>query len=95
MNIDHDLEAHRFTTRVPSGTALLAYVGPREGVLEVYRTYVPPPDRGKQVAGALVDAALAYARAEGLRVVPTCWYVALWIQRHPEHADLVAAPNDG
>ena len=83
--------SHRFIASVTSGTAILAYsrVGP--GVLELYSTYVPAADRGKGVAAQLVEAALGYARSEGLRIIPSCWYVAQWIRRHPEHADLLSA----
>jgi uncharacterized protein len=41
------------------------------------------------VAGQLVEAAVGYARREGLRIIPSCWYVAQWIRQHPEHADLL------
>jgi predicted GNAT family acetyltransferase len=91
MSIEHDLDAHRFTASLASGTAVLAYTSARPGVLELYSTYVPAADRGKGVAGRLVEAALAYARNEGLRIIPSCWYVAQWIRQHPEHADLLFA----
>ena len=91
MSIEHDREAQRFTASVASGTAVLAYTPAGPGVLELYSTYVPAGDRGKGVAGRLVAAAVAYARSEGLRIIPSCWYVAHWIRRHPEHADLLSA----
>jgi predicted GNAT family acetyltransferase len=91
MLIEHDAEGHRFLMELPSGTAMLAYAPSGDAILELYSTYVPAAARGKGVAAALVEAALAYARAEGCRVVPSCWYVAQWIRRHPEHADLLAA----
>ena len=91
MRIEHDIEGRRFLAELPSGTALLAYAPSGDGVLELYSTYVPAAARGQGVAAALVEAALAHARLEGYRVIPTCWYVAQWIRRHPEYADLVAA----
>lgn len=91
MTTEHDREARRFTITSPSGTAVLAYAPAGPGVLELYSTYVPPGDRGNGVAARLVEAALAYARLEGLRIIPSCWYVAGWIERHPEHADLLSA----
>ena len=90
MPIDHDREARRFTASVPSGTAFLAYASAGPGLLELYSTYVPPADRGRGAAARLVAAAVEYARAEGLRIVPSCWYVAHWLQQHPEHADLLS-----
>ncbi len=91
MKVEHDIEAHRFTVDLPGGTAVLAYAPGAENRLEMYSTYVPMAARGQGVAAALVEAALAYAREGGYRVIPSCWYVALWIRRHPEYADLLAA----
>jgi uncharacterized protein len=90
MQIEHDAKAHRFFTQVPSGTAVLSYSPKGAGQLELYRTYVPEPDRGQGVGGRLVEAALVYAREQGMKVIPTCWYAAAWIREHPENADLLA-----
>ena len=91
MNVEHDLQAHRFTIALPSGTAVLAYTPAGPGVLELYSTYTPPADRGNGHAAQLVEAAIAYARAEGLRIIPSCWYVGQWLDQHPEHADLIVS----
>jgi len=91
MHVEHDPAAHRFLAQVSSGTAILAYSPAGPGLLELYSTYVPPPDRGRGFGGHLVEAALKYAREQGMRVIPTCWYVAAWIRAHPENADLVAS----
>lgn len=90
MPVEHDVAARRFTVPVSSGTAVLSYASAGPGILELYSTYVPPADRGKGIAARLVEAALQFARSEGLVIVPTCWYVAQWIGQHPEHGDLVA-----
>jgi uncharacterized protein len=90
MSVEHDRESHRFIASVASGTATLSYASAGPGVLELYSTFVPAADRGKGIADRLVEAAVVYARSEGLRIIPSCWYVAHWIQRHPEHADLLS-----
>jgi predicted GNAT family acetyltransferase len=90
MTVEHDPAARRFTVAGTSGTAVLSYAAAGSDVLELYSTYVPPGDRGHGIAARLVQAAVEYARTEGLRIIPTCWYVAVWLRRHPEHADLVA-----
>jgi predicted GNAT family acetyltransferase len=90
MSVQHDPVAHRFTVAGTGGTAVLAYALAGSGRLELYSTFVPPADRGRGVGARLVQAAVEYARAEGLRIIPSCWYVAQWIREHPEHADLVA-----
>lgn len=79
--IDH--EAGRFVARVGDAEAYLVYER-GEGVLDVIHTYTPPALRGRDLAAALTRAALAYARAEGLRVVPTCSYTQWFLARYPE-----------
>jgi hypothetical protein len=38
-----------------------------------------------------VRGALDAERAAGHTVVPQCWYVAEFIDRHPDYADLLAS----
>jgi len=56
-------------------------------------TFVPPDMRGQGVAQVLVEALVADARAHGFRIVPQCSYVEAQFRRHPEWADLLAAPD--
>jgi predicted GNAT family acetyltransferase len=60
------------------------------GVIVVPHVESPIPLRGKGTAGRLMEGLVAHVRARGLKIVPSCPYAALWLQRHPEHADLVA-----
>lgn len=53
-------------------------------------TFVPPEARGLGIAGALVQALIDDARAQGFRVVPQCSYVDAAFRRHKEWADLRA-----
>ncbi|MFH5821678.1 GNAT family N-acetyltransferase [Georgenia sp. AZ-5] len=54
-----------------------------------FHTEVREAYAGQGVGGRLVEAALRRSREEGLRVVPVCPYVAAYLRRHPEHADIV------
>ena len=54
-------------------------------------TVVEPEHEGAGVGSALARAALDDARTAGLRVVPQCPFIAAWIRRHPDYADLVSA----
>jgi uncharacterized protein len=47
--------------------------------------------RGQGRGEKLVKAALDVVRAEGKQVVPRCWFVAEFIDLHPEYSDLLAA----
>lgn len=88
LEISHNPASTRFSTRLDGHEAELVYR--RQGTrLLIDHTGVPEAIGGRGVAGELVRAALDYARAEGLRVVPLCSYSAEYIRRHHEYADLV------
>lgn len=59
------------------------------GLVTLFHTEVPRALQGRGVAAALVAAALDWARVQGLKVRPSCSYVALYIRRHPETQDLL------
>jgi predicted GNAT family acetyltransferase len=86
--IRHDRAAHRFETRVDGVSCLLDYTL-ASGVMTITRTEVPAAVGGRGIAAALVQQALATARAEGWQVVPACSYAAAWVQRHPAYHDLL------
>ena len=75
---------------VPDGTAYLAYRMRDEQTLDALSTFTPPEARGQGLAGIVTRATRDYVRAEGLKVVPSCWYVDGFIDRNPEYADLRA-----
>jgi predicted GNAT family acetyltransferase len=87
--IRHDRIARRFETRVDGVPCLLEYTL-ADGVMTITHTGVPTAVGGRGIAAALVQEALATARAEGWKVVPACSYASVWIQRHPEQRDLLA-----
>ena len=60
-----------------------------DGVVELPHTVIDPKRRGEGLGAVLVQAALDDIRPSGRTVVPTCWYVAEFIDGHPEYADLV------
>lgn len=89
MRIDHQPDRDRFATTIDGHEAELDYR--REGdVLVITHTGVPAAIGGRGIAGALVQAAVEYARSAALRVRPACSYAANWMERHPEAADLLA-----
>ncbi|RYB94095.1 N-acetyltransferase [Nocardioides oleivorans] len=60
-------------------------------VITLIHTEVLPAFSGQGHASTLARGALDDARARGLEVVPSCPYVAAYITKHPEYADLVRA----
>ena len=53
-------------------------------------TVIDPARRGQGLGAILVAGALADIRARGGKVVPHCWYVAEYLDLHPEERDLLA-----
>jgi predicted GNAT family acetyltransferase len=54
-----------------------------------WHTEVDPAYAGKGVGSTLVRAALDDVRARGEKVVAQCTFIAAYVKRHPEYADLV------
>lgn len=84
-NADH----HRFEL-VEDGHLAFAEYHIDGGIITFTHTIVPPEIGGRGVASRLIGAALASAADRGLKVVPQCSFVAAYIDRHPELADLLA-----
>ena len=61
------------------------------GVIVLVHTEVDEAVEGTGVGSQLVRFALEDIRARGLRLVPVCPFVAAYLRRHPEYADLVGA----
>ena len=85
--IDNEAEG-RFETRVQGQTAVLEYTR-SNGRATYSSTQVPKELEGHGIGGKLANHALEDARARDLKVVPSCPFVAAYIERHPEFADLV------
>lgn len=60
-----------------------------EGVTTFTHTVVDEAHEGQGVGSTLVRSALDAERAAGRSIVPVCEFVGAYLERHPEHADLV------
>jgi len=88
-SVAHNAARQRFESQVgESGTAYLSYLIEEDRVI-LDRTFVPDELRGHGIAAELVGVALKEARQRHWRIDPRCTYVAGFIERHPEFADLV------
>lgn len=59
------------------------------GVVDLIHTEVPDALRGGGVGSDLVRSALGWIRANNYKARVSCPFVAAYVQRHPEYADLV------
>ena len=60
-----------------------------DATISLLHTEIEPAFQGAHLAGHLARFALDDARERGLAVLPFCPYVASWIKKHPEYAELV------
>lgn len=88
--IVHDEAGGRFVLTRDGLESYVLYRRLSPGVVELARTYTPPPLRGRGIAARVVRHALEWADAEGLKVVPSCWFVAELIDRDPQWRRLLA-----
>ena len=88
-DVRHNAAHHRFEAGAEPHPAIIVY-RLKDGVVDMVHTEVPEQYQGQGLAGKLATAALEWARASGLKVIPSCPYVSNYIGKHPEFADLVA-----
>jgi uncharacterized protein len=89
--VTHNPDASRFEIKQDGHLAECVYR--RQGdLLVLVHTEVPAALQGQGLAGQLVQAALALAREQGLRVRPSCSYAVTYMRRHPETQDLLETP---
>jgi hypothetical protein len=89
---DHP-EARRYEARVAGELAGWVDYGRVRTRLVALHTEVLPEFEGRGIASALVSRVLADARAEGMTITPRCPFFRRHFERHPEDADLLAAPR--
>jgi predicted GNAT family acetyltransferase len=58
------------------------------GQVVMHHTFTNPEHRGEGIGALLVAGALDDIRQSGRHVVPTCWFVAKFIDAHVEYHDL-------
>lgn len=63
---------------------------PDEGPVVFVHTEIDPAYEGEGLGGRLARGALDHVRERGERVIAQCPFIAGYIRRHPEYADLLA-----
>ena len=83
-------DRRRYELDVDGGVAFID-CEPDDGRVAATHTVVPETLGGRGVGSTLVLGMLDGPRAHGPKIEPRCPFVAAWIGKHPDHADLVAA----
>ncbi|WP_406043548.1 MULTISPECIES: GNAT family N-acetyltransferase [unclassified Micromonospora] len=89
--VEENPAKHRFEILVDDALAgFTAYI-PRGELLVFTHTEVDERFQNMGVGSALIRGTLDQIRERGGRLVAKCPFVAAFIKRHPEYADLVVA----
>jgi predicted GNAT family acetyltransferase len=91
--VRNNIEANRFEIEHNGELAVSNYIR-RGNTIYFIHTEVPPSMEGEGIGNELARASLDYARANNLRVVPRCPFIAAFIKRHKEYQDLVDPNRD-
>lgn len=79
---------HRYEILVDDNRAGLTAYRDREDRRVFFHTEIDDAYAGQGLASVLVEQALSDVRAAGLRIVPVCPYVAKFLTKHDEFADI-------
>ncbi|MBV1854725.1 GNAT family N-acetyltransferase [Catellatospora tritici] len=62
-------------------------------IIAFTHTEVSPEYEGQGIGGAIARRVMDDARAAARTVVPICPFLAGWLERHPEYADMVVTDH--
>lgn len=88
--VRHIPSSSRFEMLSEGHSAVLEY-SLNGDTLTFTHTGVPAALEGRGIGSQLASAGLEYARENSFKVIPACWFVAGYIERHKEYRPLLKA----
>jgi uncharacterized protein len=88
-------EASRYELRLDGHLIGLASYQRRDSLIVFTHTEVEEALEGRGFGSRLAHDVLEDARRQGLEIVPACTFIAHYIERNPEYAELVARDYRG
>ncbi len=88
VTVTDNTAAHRFEAEIDGLHAVAEYRITGD-TISFTHTEVPEQFRGQGVGEALAEFGLNSARDRNLKVEPLCRFIAAYIERNPNHQDLV------
>lgn len=80
----HNAAARRYELPLEGDDVAVVDYLPRDGYLILTHVGVPPQYEGRGIGSRLVREVLEEIQRQGLRIVPQCPFVEVYIRRHPE-----------
>lgn len=87
IEVTHNPAENRFEAWIDGQLSKLDYMI-NGNTIVITHVGVHPEHRGGGVAGKITQAALEYAKANSLRVIPMCSYAAEYIRRNSQYIEL-------
>lgn len=91
LEVVHEAERSRYLLRTDAEVVGVADYRDRGDALVFHHTEIARDRRGHGLGAILVRGALDDVRGRGRAIVPTCWFVAEFVDRNPEYGDLIAS----
>jgi predicted GNAT family acetyltransferase len=86
--VQHHPQDGRFSLGLEGNTAVLEYHRD-DNIITFTHTGVPTELEGRGIGSRLARAGLDYAREQQLKVQAVCWFIAGYIEKHPEYQSLL------
>lgn len=91
ISLSDNKTASRYELHSGGAVAAQADYQLQDGAVVLTHTKVQPAHEGQGLGSKLAQFALDDIRRRELKVVPRCSFMATWIERHPEYADLLVS----
>lgn len=90
LKVNHDGAKQRFYFDLADGDCYIDYVLLSGGVYDLRHTWTSPERRGQGLAAVLTEQVCEWLLAESAKIVPSCPYIADFVQRCPRYQELLA-----
>lgn len=88
-NVTDNAAKHRYELNVDGHIAFVEYQF-SPGVIDLVHTIVPKELGGRGIGSILAKGVLDSVRSRDLKVIATCPFIAGYIGKNPDYADLLA-----
>lgn len=84
-------DKRRFELEVEGYVAFIEYILNKDNIIFLTHTEVPDELSGKGVGSELVFRTLSWIKEKEYTLAPLCPFVAAYLKRHPEWAEILAS----
>lgn len=86
----NNTDAHRYTLHIDGSLASAVDYQISGNSISFTHTFTDTKRRGQGLAGEIVEFAVDDVESNtDYRIVPMCWYVGEWFDKHPERSELL------